>query len=261
AQRALVSRFRQEVCQGDVHAWCRGYDYTLGLDAEQLAVEMETLELATMDLGQSSTRGSGARHQPHADHVFYHGEEEEERRRAERHRQRILREQQQRLAGGGRPVYGSDGALVGFSQAAAPVMTPQKQQHRAKVSTSASQKVAVVDASKRHQRHRIDGHKQLGQRLTQARRAQTVILQAAWLLAQLLGERATSRLCQQVQSQVPAAADIGEMRNECLPSGSETEQLQKQLSVLVEYMPAETGRMFLPLVGADYVAADREQSG
>ncbi|KAJ2575707.1 hypothetical protein EV177_010979, partial [Coemansia sp. RSA 1804] len=60
---------------------------------------------------------------------------------------------------------------------------------------------------------------------------------------------------------VPAAADIGEMRNECLPSGSETEQLQKQLSVLVEYMPAETGRMFLPLVGADYVAADREQSG
>ncbi|KAJ2523702.1 hypothetical protein GGI11_001321, partial [Coemansia sp. RSA 2049] len=261
AQRALVSRFRQEVCQGDVHAWCRGYDYTLGLDAEQLAVEMETLELATMDLGQSSTRGSGARHQPHADHVFYHGEEEEERRRAERHRQRILREQQQRLAGGGRPVYGSDGALVGFSQAAAPVMAPQKQQHRARVSSSASQKVAVADASKRDQRHRIDGHKQLGQRLTQARRAQTVILQAAWLLAQLLGERATSKLCQQVQSQVPAAADIGEMRNECLPSGSETEQLQRQLSVLVEYMPAETGRMFLPLVGADYVAAHREQPG
>ncbi|KAJ1906249.1 hypothetical protein LPJ81_001449 [Coemansia sp. IMI 209127] len=241
AQRALVVRFRQEVCQGDVHAWCRGYDYTLGLDEEQLAAEMEALELATMDLGQSS-RGSGAAcsSQPHADHVFYHGEEEEERRRAERHRQHILREQQQRLAGNGRPVYGSDGTLVGFAQA------PGQQPKQQSVSAPARRKL-TSGSTKRQQ------GKQLGQRVTQARRAQAIVFQAAWLTAQLLGESAVSKMPPLAQSQAATTIDVSGVRD-CPPSDSETAQLLEQLSVLVEYMPAETGRMFLPLVGDDFAA-------
>ncbi|KAJ1667919.1 hypothetical protein IW140_003453 [Coemansia sp. RSA 1813] len=244
AQRALVARFRQEVCQGDVHAWCRGYDYTLGLDDEQLAAEMEALELATMDLGQSSRSGA-ARPQPHADHIFYHGEEEEERRRAERHRQRILHEQQQRLAGTGRPVYGSDGTLVGFAQV--PVQVQQQQRQNIRASASRKPTTAAAGANKQHQ------GKQLGQRITQARRAQTIVLQAAWLTTQLLGGCASDKVPPQVQSQA-ATANIGGV-GDCPPPGNaETTQLLQQLSVLVEYMPPETGRMFLPLVGGDYTA-------
>ncbi|KAJ2855814.1 hypothetical protein GGI22_004003 [Coemansia erecta] len=243
AQRALVVRFRQEVCQGDVHAWCRGYDYTFGLDEEQLAAEMEALELATMDLGQSS-RGAGAAcsSQPHADHVFYHGEEEEERRRAEQHRQRILREQQQRLAGNGRPVYGSDGTLVGFAQV--PGQQPKQQ------SGSAPARRKLTSGSSKRQKG-----KQLGQRVTQARRAQAIVFQAAWLTAQLLGESAISKIPSPVQSQAAATIDIGGVRD-CPPSDSETALLLEQLSVLVEYMPAETGRIFLPLVGEDFACGD-----
>ncbi|KAJ2907087.1 hypothetical protein GGI21_003954, partial [Coemansia aciculifera] len=127
AERTLLSRFRQELGQGDVHAWCRGYDYPLGLDVQHLAAEMEALELATMDLGQSvggshssssgtaagSEGGSALRHQPHVKHVFYHGEAEDERAQAERHRQQVLRERQERLTANEQPVYGSDGSLVG----------------------------------------------------------------------------------------------------------------------------------------------------
>ncbi|KAJ2173546.1 hypothetical protein EV180_007340, partial [Coemansia sp. RSA 518] len=97
AQRALQARFSQELSRGDMHAWCRGYDYPLGLAEQQLAAEIEQLDLATMDLGQ------GHASQPHVRHVFYHGEAEDERARAERRRRQMLREQQARLADSERP--------------------------------------------------------------------------------------------------------------------------------------------------------------
>ncbi|KAJ2750710.1 hypothetical protein IWQ56_006990, partial [Coemansia nantahalensis] len=40
-QRVLLARFRREVCQGDMHAWCRGFDHPLGLGPQQLAAEIE----------------------------------------------------------------------------------------------------------------------------------------------------------------------------------------------------------------------------
>ncbi|KAJ2708416.1 hypothetical protein H4R19_004754, partial [Coemansia spiralis] len=116
AQRVLLARFRREVCQGDMHAWCRGFDHPLGISEQQLAAEIELLDLATMDLGQGSGSGSA---QPHVRHVFYHGEAEDERVRAERRRRQMLQDQRARLAESGRPVYGSDGSLVGYTRHAA----------------------------------------------------------------------------------------------------------------------------------------------
>ncbi|KAJ2850187.1 hypothetical protein IWW36_002095 [Coemansia brasiliensis] len=187
AQRALNVRFRQEICRGDVHAWCRGYDYPLGLSDTQLAAELEYQELATMDLGQRHVR-----------HVFYHGEAADERARAERRRRQMLRDQQARLAGGDRPVYGSDGSLVGYTQRTprAPPAAPEPR--------SSAQRL-----------------KQLGQRITQAQRARAAMLQAAQQLKALLEEEQGS------------AEEAG---------------LRRQLSVLLEYVPAEAGRAYLALV-------------
>ncbi|KAJ1747338.1 hypothetical protein LPJ78_004605 [Coemansia sp. RSA 989] len=189
AQRALNARFRQELCRGDVHAWCRGYDYPLGLSDTQLAAELEHQELATMDLGQRHVR-----------HVFYHGEAADERARAERHRRQMLRDQQARLAGGDRPVYGSDGSLVGYTQ-----RTPR----------------ALPAAPE--PRSSVQRLKQLGQRITQAQRAQAAMLQAARQLRELL---------EQEQEQ----------------GGADEAGLRRQLSILLEYVPAEAGRAYLALV-------------
>ncbi|KAJ2622493.1 hypothetical protein GGI26_003220 [Coemansia sp. RSA 1358] len=249
AQRTLVMRFRQEVCQGDIHAWCRGYDYSLELEEEQLAAEIEMLELATMDLGQSEGRV-----QPHVRHVFYHGEAEDERQRAERHRQRILREQQERLAGNGRPVYGSDGSLVGFAQP--PGQSSSSPLHKR------SQPAAKQKQQSKAESGRTEADsKQLGQRITHAKRAQPIIFQAACLTVQLLGKWAVDRAPSCVlQNQAGAAGEgpsalVGVATSECPPTEAESRRLLGQLSILMEYMPAEAGCLFLPLVGEDYAAA------
>ncbi|KAJ2800162.1 hypothetical protein H4R20_004161, partial [Coemansia guatemalensis] len=179
AQRTLLARFRQEVCRGDMHAWCRGYDYPLAMSDRQLAAEIELLDLATMDLGRSAS------HQPHASHVFYHGQAEDERALAERRRRQLLRDQRARLADTERPIYGSDGSLVGYTQRAATrhkhALSPrsssqQQQQHKTSASSAGGGSGPV--------------HKQLGQRMTYARRAQNTVLQAAWQIVELLGDAA-----------------------------------------------------------------------
>ncbi|KAJ2349912.1 hypothetical protein GGH92_002409, partial [Coemansia sp. RSA 2673] len=195
AERALLSRFRQELGQGDVHAWCRGYDYPLGLAAQHLAAEMEALDLATMDLGQSVASSSPSnaatigesgnntlKQQPHVKHVFYHGEAEDERLQAERHRQQALRERQERLAASEQPVYGSDGSLVGYRRQAGSSPVPAPSTSIAKLQQLPVPAVAAT------------GLKQLGQRITQARRAQHVMLQAAWQISELLGAAAMARI-------------------------------------------------------------------
>ncbi|KAJ2436949.1 hypothetical protein GGF42_008786, partial [Coemansia sp. RSA 2424] len=182
AERTLLSRFRQELGQGDVHAWCRGYDYPLGLDAQHLAAEMEALDLATMDLGQSAGNsspssavtagesGSALLNQPHVKHVFYHGEAEDERLQAERHRQQVLRERQERLAASEQPVYGSDGSLVGYRRQAGASPVPAAAPSLSSAAAKPRRPQASAPAA---------ALKQLGQRITQARRAQHVMLQAA----------------------------------------------------------------------------------
>ncbi|KAJ2120230.1 hypothetical protein IW147_005249 [Coemansia sp. RSA 720] len=258
AQRALQVRFSQELSRGDMHAWCRGYDYPLGLAELQLAAEIEQLDLATMDLGQ------GRASQPHVRHVFYHGEAEDERARAERRRRQMLREQQARLADSERPVYGSDGTLVGYTQRTVPggegksakSKPKTKQQGSLLINDSIKQarplqgspligegmaandtqhtRGADVQAATRPARR-----KQLGQRITHARRAQHTMLQAA----QQLQELATGTLRSSGRS---GGAE------QQLPTATVRSGLLRQLSVLLEYMPAEAGRAYRGLVAADY---------
>ncbi|KAJ2491229.1 hypothetical protein IWW37_002481 [Coemansia sp. RSA 2050] len=251
AERALLSRFRQELSQGDVHAWCRGYDYPLGLDAQHLAAEMEALDLATMDLGQSvggsnpgnattagESSGSTLR-QPHVKHVFYHGEAEDERLQAERHRQQVLRERQERLAASEQPVYGSDGSLVGYRRQAAssPVPVPS-----ASIAKQYQQQLPKPAA----------GLKQLGQRITQARRAQHVMLQAAWQISELLGAAAMARIPLEHRKSGSAIGGSSSALQASTPSEAESRALRQQLSILLEYMAASAGCLFLPLVSGDY---------
>ncbi|KAJ2292619.1 hypothetical protein IWW55_005815, partial [Coemansia sp. RSA 2706] len=185
AQRAVQARFQAELERGDMHAWCRGYDYPLGLGAAQLEAELDEQELATMDLGQGAQ---------HVRHVFYHGAAADERARAERRRRQMLREQQARLAGSERPVYGSDGALVGYTQRAA--------------------RAPARDAEGPAMPAR---RKQLGQRAAQARRGAAAMAQAARQLGAL------------AEGSRDGAA------------------LRRQLSVLLEYLPAAAGRAFAGL--------------
>ncbi|KAJ2840791.1 hypothetical protein FBU31_000116, partial [Coemansia sp. 'formosensis'] len=250
AERALLSRFRQELGQGDVHAWCRGYDYPLGLGAQHLAAEMEALELATMDLGQSVGSSSpsnavavgesgSALNQPHVKHVFYHGEAEDERLQAERHRQQVLRERQERLAASEQPVYGSDGSLVGYRRQAgsSPVPAPS-------VSIAKQQQQSHMPAA---------GLKQLGQRITQARRAQHVMLQAAWQISELLGAAAMARIpLEHRKSGSAISSSSSSVQQGSTPTDAESRALRQQLSILLEYMAASTGCLFLPLVSGDY---------
>ncbi|KAJ1900052.1 hypothetical protein LPJ66_001724 [Kickxella alabastrina] len=256
AQRALLSRFRQEICRGDVHAWCRGYDHPLALGTQQLAAELEMLDLTTMDLGQSSSSGivgggggggASANHS-HVKHVFYHGQAEDERVMAERHRQQALREQRERLAQSEQPVYGSDGALIGYTRRktnpenAAPPAA-------ARVHPAAAHGVGAGGAAVR---------KQLGRRITHARRPQHVMLQAAWQIAEVMGPQAMARIPLSHRSTEANSAIDAEMRA-CGPSSAaETLELRAQLSVMLEYLAAEEGCLFLPLVADDYVDADAD---
>ncbi|KAJ2343007.1 hypothetical protein GGF43_005799, partial [Coemansia sp. RSA 2618] len=183
AQRALRARFRQELGRGDVHAWCRGYDYPLGLSDAQLAGEIELLDLALMDLGQ------GRATQPHVHHVFYHGEAEDERARAERRRRQMLREQQARLAGSERPVYGSDGALVGYTQRKTSGGKARRETSSGEVKPSKPTPASNEHAQQQQQQADVQTPrpKQLGQRITHARRAQGAMLQAARQLSEQAG--------------------------------------------------------------------------
>ncbi|KAJ2061367.1 hypothetical protein GGI17_003133 [Coemansia sp. S146] len=250
AERALLSRFRQELGQGDMHAWCRGYDYPLGLGAQHLAAEMEALDLATMDLGQSVGSSSPSNavtagesgnmlKQPHVKHVFYHGEAEDERLQAERHRQQALRERQERLAASEQPVYGSDGSLVGYRRQAgsSPVPAPS-------ASIAKSQQSPMPAA----------GLKQLGQRITQARRAQHVMLQAAWQISELLGAAAMARIPLEHRKSGSAVGGSSSVLQASTPTDAESRALLSQLSILLEYMAASAGCLFLPLVSSDYYA-------
>ncbi|KAJ2030607.1 hypothetical protein GGI08_009481 [Coemansia sp. S2] len=254
AERALLSRFRQELGQGDVHAWCRGYDYPLGLAAQHLAAEMEALDLATMDLGQSVASSSPSnaatigesgnntlRQQPHVKHVFYHGEAEDERLQAERHRQQALRERQERLAASEQPVYGSDGSLVGYRRQAGSSPVPAPSTSIAKL-----QQLPVPAAA-------AAGLKQLGQRITQARRAQHVMLQAAWQISELLGAAAMARIpLEHRKSGSAVSSSSSSVMQASTPTDAESRALRQQLSILLEYMAASAGCLFLPLVSGDY---------
>ncbi|KAJ2238353.1 hypothetical protein H4R99_000275 [Coemansia sp. RSA 1722] len=253
AQRALLARFRQEVGRGDVHAWCRGFDYPLDLGEQQLATELEMLDLATMDLGQGSGGDQGAH--AHAKHVFYHGEAEDERQRAERQRQRVVRERHERLGLGAQPVYGSDGSLIGYTRrrangepksdaarGAAQPQGPQRSAHGRQTQTQAQA----------HGQESGGGgtRKQLGQRITHARRPQHVMLAAAWQVAELMGPAAMAR--------IPLAyrdgSAMGSQARTCPPSVGELAALRRQLSTLLEYMAAAEGRLFVALVASDYAA-------
>ncbi|KAJ2689002.1 hypothetical protein IWW39_001806 [Coemansia spiralis] len=259
AERALLSRFRQELGQGDVHAWCRGYDYPLGLDAQHLAAEMEALDLATMDLGQSvggSSPGNAAAtpagesgstlRQPHVKHVFYHGEAEDERLQAERHRQQVLRERQERLAASEQPVYGSDGSLVGYRRQAVSSPGPAPSASIAKQQQQQQQQPPLQLAKP------AAGLKQLGQRITQARRAQHVMLQAAWQISELLGAAAMARIPLEHRKSGSGIGGSSSALHASTPSEAEGRALRQQLSILLEYMAASTGCLFLPLVSSDY---------
>ncbi|KAJ2159012.1 hypothetical protein GGF46_003345 [Coemansia sp. RSA 552] len=254
AQHALLTRFRQELCRGDMHAWCRGYDYPLDLSEHQLAAEIELLDLATMDLGQ----GSGASAlRPHVQHVFYHGQAEDERARAEQRRRQMLREQQARLASSERPVYGSDGTLVGYTRrgsARDPAARPPARGAGPQTQHQQQQQ----------QQAQATMHKQLGQRITHARRAQHALLQAAWQIAELAG---CAALAQVPPARRPrssggggsgssgssgSAIDFGAEQGAPPPAPAERAALLRQLSILLEYMPAETGCLLAPLVAADY---------
>ncbi|KAJ2787569.1 hypothetical protein GGI18_003117, partial [Coemansia linderi] len=259
AERALLSRFRQELGQGDVHAWCRGYDYPLGLDAQHLAAEMEALDLATMDLGQSvggSSPGNAAAtpagesgstlRQPHVKHVFYHGEAEDERLQAERHRQQVLRERQERLAASEQPVYGSDGSLVGYRRQAVSSPGPAPSASIAKQQQQPPPPPPLQLAKP------AAGLKQLGQRITQARRAQHVMLQAAWQISELLGAAAMARIPLEHRKSGSGIGGSSSALHASTPSEAEGRALRQQLSILLEYMAASTGCLFLPLVSSDY---------
>ncbi|KAJ1942013.1 hypothetical protein EC988_006607, partial [Linderina pennispora] len=231
AQRELHRRFRQEVCQGDVHAWCRGYDYPLAIGEQQLAAEIEMLDLATMDLGQGGRDGSSSVQLRHVSHVFYQGHKEDERAQAERQRRQLLRERQERLAWSERPVHGSDGTLIGYSRQSSE--QPAMARAAAAGLGSGPREVAGNGACK-----------QLGQRITHAKRTQGVILKAAWQVVELLGEPALSQMSRGTSN-----------RDDCPPaSESERQMLLRQLSVLLEYMAADAGRQFLALVADDYAA-------
>ncbi|KAJ2738741.1 hypothetical protein GGI20_006225, partial [Coemansia sp. BCRC 34301] len=237
AERTLLSRFRQELGQGDVHAWCRGYDYPLGLDAQHLAAEMEALDLATMDLGQSvggsntttASESGGTLNQRHVKHVFYHGEAEDERLQAERHRQQVLRERQERLAASEQPVYGSGGSLVGYRRQAGSSPVPAAAAAPS-VSSTAKQYPSSVPET---------GLKQLGQRVMQARRAQHVMLQAAWQIAELLGVAAMAQIpLEYRKSGSVTGSSSSSLQLNCSPTESESQALRRQLSILLEYMVA-----------------------
>ncbi|KAJ2083301.1 hypothetical protein H4R24_000948 [Coemansia sp. RSA 988] len=245
AQRTLLARFRQEVCRGDIHAWCRGYDYPLAMSDRQLAAEIELLDFATMDLGRSSS------HQPHASHVFYHGQAEDERARAERRRRQLLRDQRARLADTERPIYGSDGCLVGYTQCAttqqihspSPLPTSQQQQQRKTSASSAAGGGNPVT-------------KQLGQRMTYGRRAQNTVLQAAWQIVELLGNAVPGpsplAFRKRSSSGTDGSSDIAAGAGLNPPSAAVRVSLLAQLSILLEYLVPEDGRVFLPLVADDY---------
>ncbi|KAJ1733543.1 hypothetical protein LPJ61_001508 [Coemansia biformis] len=247
AQRALLVRFRREVCQGDMHAWCRGFDHSLGLSEQQLAAEIEMLDLATMDLGQGQDRSAA---QPHVRHVFYHGAAEDERAHAERRRRQLLQDQRARLAESDRPVYGSDGSLVGYARSGAP-REPAQQQPAHADGTAAATAAATPRAT----------HKRLGQRITHAGRAQQAVLQAAWIVAGLLDADALGQLApdSRERSGGPAAAAAATVAafgaEPSPPTAAERRGLLGQLSILLEYMAAETGRVFRPLVAGDYARA------
>lgn len=248
AHRALLARFRQEVSQGDVHAWCRGYDYPLALDTQQLDAEIALLDLDTMDLGQTATEQSAAQikqqKQPHVSHVFYHGGAEDERIQAERHRQQILREQRARLANTNkRPVYGSDGTLVGYTRPAA----------AQSLSGTATEATAVTGRPQRSASAPTTTPKKLGQRITHARRAQHTMLKAAWQVAELLGPTAMARIPLKHRKQSAESSAIASELCRCNPpTEAESRALRDQLSILLEYMSAEAGCLFLPLVAGDY---------
>ncbi|KAJ2886578.1 hypothetical protein FB639_001547 [Coemansia asiatica] len=271
AQRALLARFRQEVCRGDVHAWCRGFDYSLDLGEQQLATELEMLDLATMDLGQrgsesgsgSGTGGGNQHAHAHAKHVFYHGDAEDERQRAERQHQRALRERQQRLAQGmtlgEQPVYGSDGSLIGYTRrrangepiasdtgaarGAARTQDPQRSAHGQQTQTQTQ----VQTHGHEHEHGPRHGCKQLGQRITYARRPQHVMLHAAWQIAELMGLAAMSRIPLSYRG-----SGINSSARASPPSAGELAALRRQLSTMLEYMAADDGQLFLALVADDY---------
>ncbi|KAJ2611118.1 hypothetical protein H4S08_003306 [Coemansia sp. RSA 1365] len=248
AQRTLLARFREEVCRGDIHAWCRGYDYPLAMSERQLAAEIELLDLATMDLGRSLS------HQPHVSHVFYHGQAEDERVQAERRRRQLLRDQRARLANTERPVYGSDGSLVGYTQRASTrhlqaltslptLQQQQQQQHKSSANSAGSNNSPV--------------HKQLGQRMTYARRAQSTMLQAAWQIVELLGDAAASipsplAFRKRSSSGTDGSSDIAAEAGQNPPSAATRTVILAQLSILLEYLAPEDGRVFLPVVADDY---------
>ncbi|KAJ2783971.1 hypothetical protein GGI15_002401 [Coemansia interrupta] len=238
AQRALLARFRQEVCNGDVHAWCRGYDYPLGFDEQRLAAELEMLDLATMDLGQSSGKraagGADGGQHVHAKHVFYHGEAEDERVRAERQRQKALREQQERLALGEQPHPQQKPHVH-------PARQEQQQQQHGNGGDRGGSSSRPGAAAVR---------KQLGQRITHARRPQHVVLHAAWQIAELMGPAAMARIPLEHRGGGMSAIDA-EMRV-CTPTDAEARALRRQLSVMLEYMAAEEACLFQPLVADDY---------
>ncbi|KAJ2269950.1 hypothetical protein GGH14_005334 [Coemansia sp. RSA 370] len=177
----------------------------------------------------------------------------------------MLREQQARLADSERPVYGSDGTLVGYTQRtvsggegkSAKSKSKPKQQGSLFINDSIQQarplqgssligegmaangthhtRGADVQAATRPARR-----KQLGQRITHARRAQHTMLQAA----QQLQELATGTLRSSGRS--------GSAEQQ-LPTATERSGLLRQLSVLLEYMPAEAGRAYQGLVADDFV--------
>ncbi|KAI7827391.1 hypothetical protein BX661DRAFT_198668 [Kickxella alabastrina] len=246
AQRALLSRFRQEICRGDVHAWCRGYDHPLALDTQQLAAELEMLDLTTMDLGQSSSSGivggggnssggASANHS-HVKHVFTTASAAG----AARARERLAQSEQ--------PVYGSDGALIGYTR---------RKTNPENAAPPAAARVHPVAA------HGVEAggaavRKQLGRRITHARRPQHVMLQAAWQIAEVMGPQAMARIPLSHRSTEANSAIDAEMRA-CGPSSAaETLELRAQLSVMLEYLAAEEGCLFLPLVADDYVDADAD---
>ncbi|KAJ1721889.1 hypothetical protein LPJ53_003639 [Coemansia erecta] len=288
AQRALLARFRQEVCNGDVHAWCRGYDYPLDFDEQQLASELEMLDLATMDLGQSGGKagadGADAGQHLHAKHVFYHGEAEDERMRAERHRQKALRKQQERLARSEQPVYGSDGSFIGYTRrktnpeqmaskatpsargtaaAAAAGQHPQQKPHLHQNPHQQAMHSTRQEQQQQQQQQRGNGNnggsgrpdaaivrKQLGQRITHARRPQHVVLHAAWQIAELMGPAAMARI--PLEHRAGSASVIDAEMRVCTPADAECRALRRQLSIMLEYMAAEEACLFLPLVADDY---------